>query len=433
MAPTQWKTRKRRGTSKMVDNTEILRFATAGSVDDGKSTLIGRLLYDSKEIFLDQLEALEEDSKSKNLDTIDLAHLTDGLKDEREQGITIDVAYRYFSTPKRKFIIADTPGHEEYTRNMFTGASNSSLAIILIDSRKGVLRQSRRHLYISYLLGIKNIIVAVNKMDLVNYSREKFLSIRQDFKEISKDLSIESINFVPLSALKGDMIVRRGTNLHWYKGETLISLLENVNLKKESNTGQNCFPVQLISRVDNEDVKDFRGYMGTVTSGRFKIGEKIKVLPSKKESVIKNILVSDSYSEEINKNQSGTILLEDEIEISRGDLIANVEYYPRTSSVINCQVCWMSNEALVLDKKYLIKHSNKISKAIVTKIINKVDIESLKETDSSNSLEMNDIGKVEIKIQNQIVNDSYESNRNLGSLIIIDIESNNTVGAGIIE
>ena len=417
----------------MVDNTEILRFATAGSVDDGKSTLIGRLLYDSKEIFLDQLEALEEDSKSKNLDTIDLAHLTDGLKDEREQGITIDVAYRYFSTPKRKFIIADTPGHEEYTRNMFTGASNSSLAIILIDSRKGVLRQSRRHLYISYLLGIKNIIVAVNKMDLVNYSREKFLSIRQDFKEISKDLSIESINFVPLSALKGDMIVRRGTNLPWYKGETLISLLENINLKKESNTDQNCFPVQLISRVDNEDVKDFRGYMGTVTSGRFKIGEKIKVLPSKKESVIKNILVSDSYSEEINKNQSGTILLEDEIEISRGDLIANVEYYPRTSSVINCQVCWMSNEALVLDKKYLIKHSNKISKAIVTKIINKVDIESLKETGSSNSLEMNDIGKVEIKIQNQIVNDSYESNRNLGSLIIIDIESNNTVGAGIIE
>ena len=433
MAPTQWKTRKRRGTSKMVDNTEILRFATAGSVDDGKSTLIGRLLYDSKEIFLDQLEALEEDSKSKNLDTIDLAHLTDGLKDEREQGITIDVAYRYFSTPKRKFIIADTPGHEEYTRNMFTGASNSSLAIILIDSRKGVLRQSRRHLYISYLLGIKNIIVAVNKMDLVNYSREKFLSIRQDFKEISKDLSIESINFVPLSALKGDMIVRRGTNLPWYKGETLISLLENINLKKETKTGQNCFPVQLISRVDNEDVKDFRGYMGTVTSGRFKIGEKIKVLPSKKESVIKNILVSDSYSEEINKNQSGTILLEDEIEISRGDLIANVEYYPRTSSVINCQVCWMSNEALVLDKKYLIKHSNKISKAIVTKIINKVDIESLKETGSSNSLEMNDIGKVEIKIQNQIVNDSYESNRNLGSLIIIDIESNNTVGAGIIE
>ena len=433
MAPTQWKTKKRRGTSKMTDNTEILRFATAGSVDDGKSTLIGRLLYDSKEIFLDQLEALEEDSKSKNLDTIDLAHLTDGLKDEREQGITIDVAYRYFSTPKRKFIIADTPGHEEYTRNMFTGASNSSLAIILIDSRKGVLRQSRRHLYISYLLGIKNIIVAVNKMDLINYNREKFLSIREDFREISKDLSIESINFVPLSALKGDMIVRRGSNLPWYKGETLISLLEKVNLKKESNTDQNCFPVQLISRVDNEDVKDFRGYMGTVTSGGFKIGEKIKVLPSKKESVIKNILVSDSYSEEISKNQSGTILLEDEIEISRGDLIANVGYYPRTSSVINCHVCWMSSEALVLNKKYLIKHSNKISKAIITKIINKVDIESLKETDSSNSLEMNDIGKVEVKIQNQIVNDSYKSNRNLGSLIIIDIESNNTVGAGIIE
>ena len=417
----------------MSDSIEILRFATAGSVDDGKSTLIGRLLYDSKGIFLDQLETLESDSKSKNLKEIDLAHLTDGLKDEREQGITIDVAYRYFSTPKRKFIIADTPGHEEYTRNMFTGASNSSLAIILIDSRKGVLKQSRRHLYISYLLGIKNIIVAVNKMDLVDYSREKFLDIRDDFLKLSDNLSINSINFIPISALKGDMIVDRGINLSWYKGDTLIHILENTKIYPEEDESKSCFPVQLISRVDNEEVKDFRGYMGMVTSGKFKIGDKVKILPAQKESKIGNIIESGQYDQEINKGRSGTLLLEDELEISRGDVIASLNYDLKINDTILSQICWMSEKELKLKKKYIMKHSNKSSKILINKLINKINIESLKEMEPDDTFRMNDIGQVEIKIQNNIVYDTYESNKELGSFIIIDIESNNTVAAGIIK
>ncbi|NSX00673.1 50S ribosome-binding GTPase [bacterium] len=417
----------------MSDSIEILRFATAGSVDDGKSTLIGRLLYDSKGIFLDQLETLESDSKSKNLKEIDLAHLTDGLKDEREQGITIDVAYRYFSTPKRKFIIADTPGHEEYTRNMFTGASNSSLAIILIDSRKGVLKQSRRHLYISYLLGIKNIIVAVNKMDLVDYSREKFLDIRDDFLKLSDNLSINSINFIPISALKGDMIVDRGINLSWYKGDTLIHILENTKIYPEEDESKSCFPVQLISRVDNEEVKDFRGYMGMVTSGKFKIGDKVKILPAQKESKIGNIIESGQYDQEINKGRSGTLLLEDELEISRGDVIASLNYALKINDTILSQICWMSEKELKLKKKYIMKHSNKSSKILINKLINKINIESLKEMEPDDTFRMNDIGQVEIKIQNNIVYDTYESNKELGSFIIIDIESNNTVAAGIIK
>ena len=417
----------------MSNSIEILRFATAGSVDDGKSTLIGRLLYDSKGIFLDQLETLESDSKSKNLKEIDLAHLTDGLKDEREQGITIDVAYRYFSTPKRKFIIADTPGHEEYTRNMFTGASNSSLAIILIDSRKGVLKQSRRHLYISYLLGIKNIIVAVNKMDLVDYSREKFLDIRDDFLKLSDNLSINSINFIPISALKGDMIVDRGINLSWYKGDTLIHILENTKIYPEEDESKSCFPVQLISRVDNEEVKDFRGYMGMVTSGKFKIGDKVKILPAQKESKIENIIESGQYDQEINKGRSGTLLLEDELEISRGDVIASLNYALKINDTILSQICWMSEKELKLKKKYIMKHSNKSSKILINKLINKINIESLKEMDADDTFRMNDIGQVEIKIQNNIVYDTYESNKELGSFIIIDIESNNTVAAGIIK
>tara|TARA_B100001142_G_scaffold38270_5_gene33539 strand:- start:10492 stop:11745 length:1254 start_codon:yes stop_codon:yes gene_type:complete len=417
----------------MSDSIEILRFATAGSVDDGKSTLIGRLLYDSKGIFLDQLETLESDSKSKNLKEIDLAHLTDGLKDEREQGITIDVAYRYFSTPKRKFIIADTPGHEEYTRNMFTGASNSSLAIILIDSRKGVLKQSRRHLYISYLLGIKNIIVAVNKMDLVDYSREKFLDIRDDFLKLSDNLSINSINFIPISALKGDMIVDRGINLSWYKGDTLIHILENTKIYPEEDESKSCFPVQLISRVDNEEVKDFRGYMGMVTSGKFKIGDKVKILPAQKESKIGNIIESGQYDQEINKGRSGTLLLEDELEISRGDVIASLNYDLKINDTILSQICWMGEKELKLKKKYIMKHSNKSSKILINKLINKINIESLKEMEPDDTFRMNDIGQVEIKIQNNIVYDTYESNKELGSFIIIDIESNNTVAAGIIK
>lgn len=417
----------------MKDSIGILRFATAGSVDDGKSTLIGRLLYDSKGIFSDQLEALENDSKLKNQKNIDLAHLTDGLKDEREQGITIDVAYRYFSTTKRKFIIADTPGHEEYTRNMFTGASNSNLAIILIDSRKGVLEQSRRHLYISYLLGIKDIIVAVNKMDLIEYSEKKFFSIKNEFNQIAKKLSIKSIEFIPISALHGDMIVKRGDNLPWYKGETLLSMLENTVVHSNDESSHSSFPVQLVSRVDNDEINDFRGYMGMTASGEFKIGDKIRILPGKKESEIKNIIVSGSNTNKITKNQSGTLLIKDELQISRGDTVTSLNYNPRIDSTISAQICWMSDEELNPNKKYLIKHSNKISKILIKQVVDKINIESLEKIQSEDSIKMNDIGNVIIKVQNDIVFDTYESNKVLGSFIIIDTDSNNTVAAGIIN
>ena len=417
----------------MKDSIGILRFATAGSVDDGKSTLIGRLLYDSKGIFSDQLEALENDSKLKNQKNIDLAHLTDGLKDEREQGITIDVAYRYFSTTKRKFIIADTPGHEEYTRNMFTGASNSNLAIILIDSRKGVLEQSRRHLYISYLLGIKDIIVAVNKMDLIEYSEKKFFSIKNEFNQIAKKLSIKSIKFIPISALHGDMIVKRGRNLPWYKGETLLSMLENTIVDSNDESSHSSFPVQLVSRVDNDEINDFRGYMGMTASGEFKIGDKIRILPGKKESEIKNIIVSGSNTNKITKNQSGTLLIKDELQISRGDTVTSLNYNPKIDSTISAQICWMSDEELNPNKKYLIKHSNKISKILIKQVVDKINIESLEKIRSEDSIKMNDIGNVIIKVQNDIVFDTYESNKVLGSFIIIDTDSNNTVAAGIIN
>ncbi|MFL2641225.1 MAG: sulfate adenylyltransferase subunit 1 [Thermodesulfobacteriota bacterium] len=417
----------------MKDSIGILRFATAGSVDDGKSTLIGRLLYDSKGIFSDQLEALENDSKLKNQKNIDLAHLTDGLKDEREQGITIDVAYRYFSTTKRKFIIADTPGHEEYTRNMFTGASNSNLAIILIDSRKGVLEQSRRHLYISYLLGIKDIIVAVNKMDLIEYSEKKFFSIKNEFNQIAKKLSIKSIKFIPISALHGDMIVKRRDNLPWYKGETLLSMLENTVVHSNDESSHSSFPVQLVSRVDNDEINDFRGYMGMTASGEFKIGDKIRILPGKKESEIKNIIVSGSNTNKITKNQSGTLLIKDELQISRGDTVTSLNYNPRIDSTISAQICWMSDEELDPNKKYLIKHSNKISKILIKEVVDKINIESLEKIQSEDSIKMNDIGNVIIKVQNDIVFDTYESNKVLGSFIIIDTDSNNTVAAGIIN
>ena len=417
----------------MKDSIGILRFATAGSVDDGKSTLIGRLLYDSKGIFSDQLEALENDSKLKNQKNIDLAHLTDGLKDEREQGITIDVAYRYFSTTKRKFIIADTPGHEEYTRNMFTGASNSNLAIILIDSRKGVLEQSRRHLYISYLLGIKDIIVAVNKMDLIEYSEKKFFSIKNEFNQIAKKLSIKSIEFIPISALHGDMIVKRGDNLPWYKGETLLSMLENTVVHSNDESSHSSFPVQLVSRVDNDEINDFRGYMGMTASGEFKIGDKIRILPGKKESEIKNIIVSGSNTNKITKNQSGTLLIKDELQISRGDTVTSLNYNPRIDSTISAQICWMCDEELNPNKKYLIKHSNKISKILIKQVVDKINIESLEKIRSEDSIKMNDIGNVIIKVQNDIVFDTYESNKVLGAFIIIDTDSNNTVAAGIIN
>ncbi|MDG2445437.1 MAG: GTP-binding protein [Thermodesulfobacteriota bacteirum] len=416
----------------MSNSVDILRFTTAGSVDDGKSTLIGRLLYDSKGIFIDQLEDLKKATTKDDIENLDLARLTDGLKAEREQGITIDVAYRYFSTPKRKFIIADTPGHIEYTRNMFTGASNSELAIILIDSRKGILEQSKRHLYISYLLGIENIIVAINKMDLVDYKEEIYQEIKESFLEITKNLSIKNIKFVPISALSGDMVVNKGRNMNWYKGETLIEILENAKVSlNKARKSLVRFPVQLVSRVDDENVKDFRGYMGQLSSGEISVGDQVVIYPNMKTTFVKSLINSSKYVNKISINDSATILLEDELDISRGDLIASDKEPPNVKDLITSQICWMGEKDLDLKKKYFLKHCNKTSKAIVTKVNSKINMESLERTLEFDNLKMNDIGEVEIRIQNQITYDSYQDNKKMGSFILID-DSNNTVAAGII-
>ncbi|MEE2975525.1 MAG: GTP-binding protein [Thermodesulfobacteriota bacterium] len=416
----------------MSDSIDILRFATAGSVDDGKSTLIGRLLFDTKGVFTDQLEALEGTSYSEEQKGIDLALITDGLKAEREQGITIDVAYRYFSTPKRKFIIADTPGHVQYTRNMFTGASNSDLAIILIDSRNGVQQQSKRHLYISWLLGIKNIIVAINKMDLIDYDKKRFDYLSKDFLSITKNLSIPHIDFVPISALKGDMIVSRGENMKWYKGPTLIEILETVEINYLDKKDSSRFPVQLVNRVNDETTKDFRGYMGTLMSGTLAVGDSIKILPSNRETKIKEIILSSMNVDTISSDDSATIVLDEEIDISRGDMFSSIEDQPEVSNTISARICWMDEQKLNLKNKYLLKHCNKISKALIKEILYKVDMETLNHVSADSVLEMNDIAQVEIMLQNQIAFDSYKRNKKTGSFIIIDSESNNTVAAGTI-
>jgi len=416
----------------MSDPVDILRFATAGSVDDGKSTLIGRLLFDSKGVFTDQLEALEGTSSSEENQGIDFALLTDGLRAEREQGITIDVAYRYFSTPKRKFIIADTPGHVQYTRNMFTGASNSDLAIILIDSRKGVLQQSKRHLYISWLLGIQNIIIAINKMDLVGYDKKTFDYISKDFLSITKNLSIKEIDFVPISALKGDMVVERGKNMEWYSGPTLLEILESANLSSLEHDGSIRFPVQLVNRVDNQDTKDFRGYMGTSLSGTISVGDSIKVLPTNKVTKIKELFLSSKSVEKINFQDSATVILEDEIDISRGYIFTSIEDQPEVSNTISARICWMDEENLNPKKKYLLKQCSKTSKAMIKEILYKVDMETLNHISAKSTLEMNDVAQVEIMLQNQIVFDTYKKNKHTGSFILINSESNNTVAAGTI-
>ncbi len=389
-------------------------------------------MYDSKGIFIDQLEDLKKTTSKDRNEELDLARLTDGLKAEREQGITIDVAYRYFSTPKRKFIIADTPGHIEYTRNMFTGASNSELAIILIDSRKGILEQSKRHLYISYLLGIENIVVAINKMDLVDYKEEIYQEIKESFLEITKNISIKNIKFVPISALSGDMVVNKGRNMSWYKGETLIEILENAKVSlSKGRKSLVRFPVQLVSRVDDENVKDFRGYMGQLSSGEISVGDQVVIYPNMKTTFVKSLINSSKYVNKISINDSATILLEDELDISRGDLIALDKEPPKVKDLITSQICWMGREDLDLKKKYFLKHCNKTSKAIVTKVNSKINMESLEKTLEFDNLKMNDIGEVEIRIQNQITYDSYRDNKKMGSFILID-DSNNTVAAGII-
>ncbi len=412
-------------------DTELLRFITAGSVDDGKSTLIGRLLYDSKSIFEDQLSSITNTSHKRGMTDVDLSLLTDGLQAEREQGITIDVAYRYFATPKRKFIIADTPGHEQYTRNMVTGASTANLAIILIDARKGVLTQSRRHAYLASLMGIPHLVVAINKMDLVGYSIDVVKKISQEFAEFAAKLGLENIAYIPMSALNGDMVVERGDNLSWYKGSTLMEVLENTPIENDINLEDFRFPVQLVCRPKTKEFHDFRGYMGRIESGQISVGDEVTVFPSGLSSRIKEIVTYDGLLDHAIAPQSVTLTIEDHLDISRGDMLVKTENAPHVSKKINTLLCWLSEVALDPKRKYLLKHSARIVKAGVSKIDYRVDINTLSH-EAVDTLKMNDIGCVELNVQQPLACDDYQKNHATGSFIVVDEASNNTVAAGMI-
>lgn len=407
--------------------SDLLRFTTAGSVDDGKSTLIGRLLYDSKNIYDDHLEAVDKDSKKLGREEVDYALLTDGLKAEREQGITIDVAYRYFSTPKRRFIIADTPGHEQYTRNMATGASTADLAIILIDARLGVLTQTKRHSFISALLNIPHIVVAVNKMDLVHWSEERFNEIRDTYIDFATRLEIDDITFIPMSALKGDNVVNPSTNMPWYKGSALMDHLETAYVGAGRNMIDFRFPIQYVNRPNLH----FRGFCGTIASGIVRPGDEIMVLPSKKTSKVKNIVTMDGEKTEAFMGQSVTITIEDEIDISRGDMLVHTKNIPYVDKELEAMLVWMNDEPLSLDNLYTIKHGPRYERIRFSELIYKVDPNDL-HRHNVDKLQLNEIGRVAIQLFNPIPFDEYRKNRNTGSFIVIDPLTNVTVASGMI-
>lgn len=411
---------------------ELLRFTTAGSVDDGKSTLIGRLLYDSKAIFEDQMSAIKEASERKGEAEVNLALLTDGLRAEREQGITIDVAYRYFATPKRKFIIADTPGHIQYTRNMVTGASTANAAVILVDARKGVLEQTIRHAYIASLLQIPHLIVCVNKMDLVNFSEDVFNDIQTQFKNFSVKLSVKDVRFVPISAKYGDNVVERSENINWYNGPTFLYLLENLHISSDLNYSFQRFPVQNVIRPQSNKYHDYRGYAGRIASGVFKPGDTIRVLPSGLTSKIKTI---DFYKEQLEiafAPQSVIITLEDDIDISRGDMIVGENKTPGKSQNIDLMICWLNNDPLVLNGKYSVKHTSADVRCVIKDIKYKIDINTLDKNFEDKNIGLNDIGRISIRTTKPLFYDPYNTNRNTGSLILIDESTHVTVGAGMI-
>ena len=414
------------------ENIELLRFTTAGSVDDGKSTLIGRLLYDSKSIFQDQLDSIKESSKNKGFDYVDLSLLTDGLKSEREQGITIDVAYRYFATPKRKFIIADTPGHIQYTRNMVTGASTANLAIILIDARKGMLEQTHRHAFIASLLRIPHAIVCINKMDLVDYDKVVYNKIVDAFKAFSSKLDIKDIQFIPISALNGDNVVKRSKNMDWYEGSTLMYHLENVHISSDYNHVDCRFPVQSVIRPHTVEHQDYRGFSGRIDGGVFKSGDKVKILPSGFTSTIKKIDLNGLEVTEAFAPMSVNISLCDEIDISRGDMIVRENNVPQVGQDIDVLVTWMSQHPLKLRTKVFIKHTTNECLGIIKEIKYKKDINTLHRLENIDSLEMNDIARISIRSSKPLFYDSYRKNRQTGSIIIIDEQSNETIGAGMI-
>lgn len=412
---------------------DILRFITAGSVDDGKSTLIGRLLYDSKSILADQLAAIEKQSKNKENGEIDLAILTDGLRAEREQGITIDVAYKYFSTPKRKFIIADAPGHIQYTRNMVTGASNSDLVVILIDARKGVIEQTKRHSIIASLLALPHVVVAINKMDLVNYDENVYNKIVSDYRNIQEQLAIKNPVFIPISALSGENIVDPSVNMKWYKGETLLSILENVELTSDINLSDARFPVQYVIRPQTDDLHDYRGYAGKLTSGILKVGDKISVLPAGHKSTIKLIEKDGKPVDEAFAPQSVIVHLADEIDISRGDVIVKEGNEPTVTQDIEVILCWMDAKTMEVGSKYLIQHNNKQIRCAVKGIEYKLDVNTLEKQANIASAQLNDVCKVTLKTARPIAVDSYHKLRTNGGAILIDETSYVTVGACIIQ
>ncbi len=418
--------------SKAYLDMELLRFTTAGSVDDGKSTLIGRLLYDSKSIFEDQLEAIESASEKRGEDYVNLALLTDGLRAEREQGITIDVAYRYFSTPKRKFIIADTPGHIQYTRNMVTGASTANLAIILVDARKGIIEQTFRHSYIASLLQIPHIVVCINKMDLVEWDEKTFNRIVHDYKAFASKLDVKDVHFIPISALNGDNVVDRSTNMNWYNGPTLLYLLENIHIGSDLNHIDARFPVQYVIRPMKNEYHDYRGYAGRITGGVFRVGDRVKALPSGFTSKIKSIKTMDGDLDEAFAPQSVTLLLEDEIDISRGDMIVRENNVPNVEQEFDVMLCWMNDKKLVPKGKYILRHTSKECKCIVKEIKYKLDINTLTRLEGDIEIGLNDIGRVSLRTTTPLFFDAYRKNRNTGSIILVDEATNETIAAGMI-
>lgn len=411
---------------------ELLRFTTAGSVDDGKSTLIGRLLYDTKSIFEDQMEAVKRSSEKKGIQHIDLSLLTDGLKDEREQGITIDVAYRYFATPKRKFIIADTPGHVQYIRNMVTGASTANLALILVDARNGLTEQTYRHSYIASLLQIKHVIVCINKMDLVDYSEERFDDIVRDYKDFAAKLDIHDIRFIPISALHGDNVVHRSEKMEWYDGPTLIYLLETIHIASDENHIDCRFAVQTVIRPHSEDYHDFRGYAGRILGGIFRKGDEVMILPSGFTSTIKAIQTFDGELEEAFAPLSVTIELNDDIDISRGDMIVRVNNKPEVTQDVDIMVCWLNNNPMQLGHKYILRHTTREVRAMVKEIVYKIDINTMQRQEGEKQFAARDIGRIRLRTTAPVFTDPYRVNKHTGSLILIDEMTNETVAAGMI-
>jgi|TARA_B110000285_G_C15102000_1_gene605539 sulfate adenylyltransferase subunit 1 len=413
-------------------NMELLRFTTAGSVDDGKSTLIGRLLYDSKSIFQDQLENITKISERRGEEGINLALLTDGLKAEREQGITIDVAYRYFATPKRKFIIADTPGHIEYTRNMVTGASSANLALILVDARHGMVEQTCRHSFIASLLQIPHIIFCINKMDLVDYDEKVYQKIKDDLDAFTSKLNTQDIRYLPISALNGDNVVDRSKNMDWYQGPTLMYLLETIHIASDENHLDCRFPIQYVIRPQKDEFHDYRGYAGRVAGGVFKPGDDVKVLPSGFSSKVKSIDTLTGPIEEAFPPMSVTMTLEDDIDISRGDMIVRENNVPEVSQDIDVMICWLNKTSLKSNGKYAVKHTSRDARCIIKEVVYRININTLHRDQEDKEIKMNDIGRIKIRTTQPLFFDKYNRNRITGSIIFIDEATNATVGAGMI-